>query len=157
MVVEAQSFGGQPQAFEKFHSVFFEILIKFAVGAFPAEGLVLHLLELDCPESEVPWRDFIAESFADLSYAEGQLGPHGAQDIQIVHILALGIFGPQVDAAGAVVGHTPFGLEHQVELPDIRKVRLSADRTGDMVVAEEGEHFFLRHGIRIDICVIILD
>ena len=60
--------------------------------------------------------DLVAEGFAHLADAEGQLAAGGALDVGKVDKDALGGLGPQVAHRGAVLGDADGGLEHQVVL-----------------------------------------
>ena len=128
VVVEAQMFGGKTQILKILPAVRLEVVVQLGVRALLAEGLELHLLELDRAEREVARRDLVAERLADLPDAERQLRAHGALYVEEVDILALRVFGAQVNDALAVVRYTAERLEHQVEFADVREIVLAAVR-----------------------------
>ena len=60
-----------------------------------AEELDLHLLELARAEGEVPRRDFVAKTLADLGDAEGNPHPRAVADVLEVDEHALGGLGAE--------------------------------------------------------------
>ena len=112
-----------------------------------AEELQLHLLELADAEDEVARGDLVAEALAHLADAEGYLAAGGALDVLEVDKDALGRLRAQIDLAGRVLGDALVGLEHQVELAYIGEVALAADRAGDIMLADEGDHLLVGHGL----------
>ena len=57
------------------------MLVKLSVCALFAEGLELHLLELNGAEGEVARGNLVSESLAYLPDGEGELCTHGALDV----------------------------------------------------------------------------
>ena len=112
-----------------------------------AEEFQFHLLKLTGAEGEVARGDLIAEGLADLAYAEGQLPAGGPLDILEVDKNALGGLRAEVDGVLGVLGDPLEGLEHQVELPDVRPVELAAGRTADIVLLHKGLHLRLAHSV----------
>ena len=157
VVVEAQVLGRQAEVLEILLAVRLEVIVQRGVVALLAEGLELHLLELDRAEDEVARRDLVAERLADLPDAERQLRAHRALHVQEVDVFALCVFGAQVDDALIVVRDAAERLEHQVELPDIREIVLAAVRAGDVVVLDVLEHLLLRHAVCVRVRVEIVD
>ena len=88
---------------------------------------------------------------------EGQLGAHGAQDVGVVDVLALGVLGAQIDDGLRVVRDAAVGLEHQIEFADIGKVVLAAIRAGDGMGLDEIEHLSLGHAVGVGFGVKGLD
>ena len=82
-----------------------------------AEELDLHLLELARAEGEVPRRDLVAETLADLGDAEGNPHPRAVADVLEVDENALGRLGTQKDRVLFAAQRADDRLEHQVELP----------------------------------------
>ena len=112
-----------------------------------AEELQLHLLELADAEDEVARGDLVAEGFTDLAHAEGQLAAGGALGIDEVGEDALRRLRPQVHGVLGILGDALERLEHQVELPDVGEVVLTAGGAGDVVVLDEVLHLLLGEGI----------
>ena len=78
----------------------------------------------------------LRKALADLRDAEGHLFAGGALDVHEVDEDALRGLGAQVDFALGVLGDALEGLEHQVELADIGKVRAAAFGAGDAVLLD---------------------
>ena len=112
-----------------------------------AEELQFHLLKLTGAEGEVARGDLVAEGLADLTHAEGQLPACGALDVLEVDKNALGGLGAEVDGVLGVLGDPLEGLEHQVELADVRPVELAAGGAADVVLLHKGLHLRLAHGV----------
>ena len=108
-----------------------------------AEELQLHLLKFAGPEGEVAGRDLVSEGFSDLADAEGDLLPGGALYVLKVDKNTLRGFRTQIDGILRILGNALEGLEHQVELTDLRKVMLAAGRAGNAVLSDEIHHLFL--------------
>ena len=115
----------------------FQVRIRFA------EKLQFHLLKLPGPESEVAGRNLVAEGFADLPDSERDFLSGSALYVLEVYKNALGRFGTQIYGALGVLRHALEGLEHQVELTDIRKIVLAAGRAGNIMLLNEVHHLFL--------------
>ena len=147
VVPEPQAFLLDAQIQQPFVAEVFPIGEPLQFGAGLAEELQLHLLKLPGAEGEVAGGDLIAEGFADLTDAEGQLPPGGALDVLEVDENALGGLGPQIDGILRVLGDALESLEHQVEFADVREIVLAAAGAGDAVVIDEGFHLILAHGV----------
>ncbi len=117
------------------------------VGAGLAEELQLHLLELTDAEDEVARGDLVAEGFADLADAEGQLAAGGALGVDEVGEDALGRLGTEIDGVLGVLGDSLERLEHQVELADIGEVVLAAGGAGDVLLLHKVLHLLLGEGV----------
>src|SRR5699024_9706225 len=89
MVVEPKMLGRKSEILIILLAELLEVLIKLGVRSLLAEGLELHLLELNSPEGEVARGDLVSERLAYLTYREGELGAHGTLNIEIVYILSL--------------------------------------------------------------------
>ena len=123
------------------------VLEPLQLGARLAEKLQLHLLKLPGAEDEVARGDLVAEGLADLAHAEGQLAAGGALDIDKVGKDTLGGLGAEVDGVLGVLGDPLEGLEHQVELADVRPVEFAAGGADDLVLVDKGLHLGLAHGV----------
>ena len=108
-----------------------------------AEEFQLHLLKFAGPEGEIAGRDLVAEGFSDLADAEGDLLPGGTLYVFEVDKNTLRGFRTQIDGILRILGNALEGLEHQVELTDLRKVMLAAGGAGDAVLLDEIHHLFL--------------
>ena len=117
------------------------------ISAGLAEELQLHLLELADAEDEVARGDLVAEGLTDLAHAEGQLAAGGALGVDEVGEDALRRLRPQVHGVLGILGDALERLEHQVELPDVGEVVLTAGGAGDVVVLDEVLHLLLGEGI----------
>ena len=79
------------------------------------EEFEFHLLELAGAEGEVLGGDFVAEGFADLADAEGDLHAGGVEDVLELGEDGLGGFGAEVGDVGLGGGGAEVGLQHEVE------------------------------------------
>lgn len=104
------------------------------VSAGFAEKFELHLFELAGTESEVAGSDLVAETLADLTYAERHFHARRTLYVEEVDENTLSGFGTQIYCVCAVFGYALEGLEHKVELSYARKFRLAAYGAGDFVV-----------------------
>ena len=111
---------------EPFLAEFSPVIKPLQLCARPAEELQLHLLEFAGAESEIARSDLIAEGLADLANAEGQFFPRRAGDILEIDEDALRRFRSEIDRGSGIFVDALEGLEHQIELADIRKVALAA-------------------------------
>ncbi len=112
VIVKAQSFLGQSQIRKERFSVVLKILVQGTVLPLFTKGLILHLFELDRAECKVLGRDLVAECLSDLPDAKRQFCTHGAQDVQVVDILALRVFRSQIDCTRAVIRRAALRLKH---------------------------------------------
>ena len=97
-----------------------------------AEPFHLHLLEFARAENEIARRDFIAEAFADLCDAEGNLYARGVDDVFEFEKDALGRFGAEICLHR--IDSANLGCQHQIKLPRLRKrARLFRIRTDDIL------------------------
>ena len=81
-----------------------------------AEELDLHLLEFTRAEGEIPRRDFVAKTLADLRDAEGNFYPRAVQDVFEIDENPLGGFGTEECLAAFIANRAGMGFEHQIEL-----------------------------------------
>ena len=81
VVTQAQVFLLDAQGQQPLEAEILPIGEPLQIGAGLAEELALHLLELPGAEGEVAGGDLIAERFAHLAHAEGELFPGGALDV----------------------------------------------------------------------------
>ena len=149
VVPEPHVFFLHAQGEEPVLAVVLPVVEPVQVGVGLAEELALHLLELPGAEGEVAGGDLIAEGFADLADAEGQLLPGGALDGGEVHKDALSGLGAEVDLTLGVLGDADEGLEHEVELPDVGEVLAAAFGAGDAVVLDVGAHLLKGHAVGV--------
>ena len=75
----------------------------------------------------------------------------GALDVVEIDEDALCRLGTQVNLGGRILGDPLMGLEHQIELADIRKVRLPAAGAGNAVVTDKGNQIVAGH--RLDVYI----
>ena len=108
-----------------------------------AEELKLHLLELAGAERKVSGSDLISEGLADLADAERNLLSGCTLDILEVHEDALRCLRTEIDNVLRVLCDALEGLEHQVELTDLREVVLAARRAGNIVLFDEVFHLLV--------------
>ena len=108
-----------------------------------AEELQLHLLKLPGAEGEVAWRDLIAEGLADLTDSKGDLLSGGTLHILEIDKNSLCRLRAQIDGVLGVLGDPLEGLEHEVELADLREVVLAAGGTGNIVLLNPVLHLFV--------------
>ena len=127
------------------------ILEPLQVRAGFAEELQLHLLELPGPEGEVARGDLIAEGFANLAHAEGQLPPGGPEQVVKVHENALSGLRPEVDLCGGVLGDALVGFEHQIKLPDVGEVGFATAGAGDLLLPDVGHQTVVVHRLHIHV------
>ncbi len=130
--------------------VFAEILpvgVPFHLRAGGAEKFQFHLLKLPGAEGEVAGGDLVAEGFADLGDAEGDLLAGGALHVPEVDEDALGGLRPQIDLAGGIFIDPLEGLEHHVEFADAGKVGFSALGAGDALLFNVVRHFLMAPAI----------
>ena len=123
------------------------VLKPLKVGAGFAEEFKLHLLKLAHAENKVAGGNLVPEALADLADTERQLFARGALYVVEVDENALRGFGAEVHRVFGILCHALEGLEHQVELADVRKVMLAAGRARDVVLLHEILHFGLREGV----------
>ncbi len=157
MVVVAQMLLRDAEGHKELLAELLEVVVELAVGAGLAEGLELHLLKLDRAEGEVARGDLVAEGLADLPDREGELGAHGAQNVRVIHVLALGVLRAQVDDGLGVVGDAAEGLEHEVEFADIGEIVLAAVGAGDGMGLDIIEHLLLGHAVGVRVGIEVVD
>ena len=113
------------------------------VGTRLAEELKLHLLELAGTEGEVARGDLVAEGLADLANAERNLLTGSALNVLEVDKDTLCGLRTEIQLVLCVLGNALEGLEHKVELTDVRPVVLAAGRAGNLVLIDELLHLGL--------------
>ena len=123
------------------------ILEPLQIGAGLAEELQLHLLKFPGPEGEVAGGNLVAEGFAHLAHAEGQLAAGGTDNVLEINKNALGCLRTQIHGVLSVLGDTLEGLEHQIKLTDIGKIMLAAGGAGNIVGFDEVFHLCLGEGV----------
>src|SRR5438067_933067 len=111
------------------------------------EVLHLHLLELARSEDEVARGDLVAERLADLRDPERELLSRRLLDVLEVDEDRLRRFRPEPRDRRGVLDRSDEGLEHQIELPRVRKLALAAVRTGhagevELLGAPRGRELF---------------
>ena len=106
-----------------------------------AEEFHFHLLKFSGTEGEVAGGDLVTEGLADLADTERQFLPGGPLDVLEVYKDTLGCLGTQIYGSAGVFGNALEGLEHQVELTDIRPVELAAGRAGNAELVDKAHHF----------------
>ena len=108
-----------------------------------AEKLQLHLLELTRTEGKVSGCDFIPERLADLSDSERNFLSGRTLHVLEIDKNALRGFRTEINGILRVLRNALERLEHQVKLPDIRKIVFSAAGTGDLMLFNKAHHLFL--------------
>ena len=147
VVTQPQVFGVDVEGIEPIAAVPAPVLEPLKVCTGLAEELEFHLLELTGTEGEVSGRDLVAEGLTDLADTERHLFAGGPLDVLEVDENALRGLGPQVQGGGGVFRDALEGLEHQVELTDVREVLAAAFRAGDVVVGDVLLHLLEGHGL----------
>ena len=147
MVAQAQIFVPDTQSQQPIMAELFPVGEPLQLSARLAEELQLHLLKLAGAEGEVARSDLIAEGLADLAHAEGQLPAGSPLDVLEVDKNTLGGLGAEVDGVLSVLSDPLEGLEHQVELADVRPVELAAGGAADVVLLHKGLHLRLAHSV----------
>ena len=115
----------------------------FQIFARAGEEFQLHLLEFARAEGEVAGRDLVAEGFADLADARGQLFARGAHHVFEIDEDALRGLRAQVQLGSAVLRHALEGFEHHVELANAGEILFAAHRAGNAVLGDVGFHLFV--------------
>ena len=112
------------------------------------EELELHLLELSRTEGEVTRCDLVTEGLTDLTDTERKLLT--GRTLHVLEVDEDTLRGLRTEIYGIlrVLGYTLECLEHKVELTDTGEVMLTAGRTWNLMLLDEGFHLFLRHRIR---------
>ena len=111
------------------------------------EELKLHLFKLSGTEGEVAGSDLISEGLTDLADTEGDLLSGGSLNILEVYKDTLCSLRAKVYGILSILGHTLEGLEHQIELSDIREIMFAAGRAGNIVLLNKLLHLLLGPGI----------
>ncbi len=135
--VVAQARSGQSQGKVPFVTFGLPLIKPFAFGAGAHEKLHFHLFKLPHAEDELPGDDLVAEGFADLGDAKGNLDAGSLVDVEEVDEDALGSFGTQVQVHRVARHSAELCLEHEVELLDLAPVAGAAFGTGDFQVDDE--------------------
>ena len=107
------------------------------------EELQLHLFELTRTEGKVSGCDFIPERLADLSDSERNFLSGRTLHVLEIDKNALRGFRTEINGILRVLRNALERLEHQVKLPDIRKIVFSAAGTGDLMLFNKAHHLFL--------------
>ena len=111
------------------------------------EELELHLLELSRTEGEVTRCDLVTEGLTDLADTERKLLT--GRTLYVLEVYEDTLCGLRTEIYGIlrILGNTLEGLEHEIELTDTGEVVLTAGRTRNLMLLDEGFHLFLRHRI----------
>ena len=125
MLAEAEVVPVDAEGYEPFQTLFNPVLEPIIVGPGLDEEFQLHDFELASAEGGVAGGDFVAEGFADLGDAEGELAAGAVEDVFEVDVDALGGFRPEVDFGGGVFHGAHEGLEHEVELARVGEFALT--------------------------------
>ena len=155
MVPQFKVFFRKAQRKKPVFAVVLPVVEPFEVGAGLAEKFKLHLLEFAHAENEVSRRDFVAERFAYLAYAEGHAHTRGALYVFEVYEYALRRFGAEVYGVHAVLGNALEGLEHKVELSYGSKVALSAHGADHAVLFYKGLHSVVVHRLNLHVQLVL--
>ena len=145
MVVETIVLCAEAEILMPLHAGFFPFGEPVELGTWLDEELHLHLFKLSHAEDELAGYNLVAEGFADLCYAEGNLHASSLLHVEVVDEDALRRLGTQINGACAVGGAAHLGLKHEVELTDISPVAGSADGADDSFVEDN-----LLHAIQVD-------
>ena len=143
VVPKAHFFFLDPEGLEPVAAEASPVLEPLEVAAGLAEELQLHLLELSGPEGEVSGRDLVPEGLSDLADAEGNLLAACPLYILEVYEDTLCRLGTEIYGILRILGHALEGLEHEVELADVREIVLAAGRAGNVVVVDPLDHLFI--------------
>ena len=108
-----------------------------------AEELQLHLLKFPGTEGKVSGSNLIAEGFTHLADSERNLLSGGSLYILKVYKNTLRGLRTQIHRVLRVLCNALEGLEHQIELTDIRKIMFAAGRTGNIMLRNKCFHLFL--------------
>ncbi len=137
VVVVAVFLGGNAQGEVPFEAFLFPVAEPLHFGAGTDEELHFHLLELAHAEDELTGDDLVAEGFANLGNAEGNLHAARFLDVEEVDEDALGGFGTEVEGVAVVDDGAHLGGKHEVELTHIGPVAGAADGADNAEVEDE--------------------
>ena len=143
VVARAEHILAHAELFQPLDALLLPVREPLEVRVRLAEELELHLLKLAGAEGKVARCDLVPEGLADLADAERNFLPGGALHILEVHKDALCRLRAQVDRVLCVLGHALEGLEHEVELADVREVVLAAARARNLVLLDIGLHLLV--------------
>ena len=143
VVARAQSVIAHAEDLKPLNALLLPVREPLEVRVRLAEEFEFHLLELACAEGEVARCNLVSEGLTDLADAEGNLLPGSALHVLKVHKDTLCRLRAQVDRVLCVLGHTLEGLEHEVELADVREVVLAAARARNLVLLDIGLHLLV--------------
>ena len=147
MVARAKLFRFDAQSQEPVLAETSPVVKPFQICAGLAEEFQLHLLKLTGTEGKVSGRDLIPEALADLADSERNLLAGGPLHILKVYENPLGGLRTEIDDVLRVLRYALEGLEHQIELTDIRKIMLAAGRAGNGILLDKLLHLALAHGV----------
>ena len=149
MVTQPQVFFLDAQIQQEVLAVASPILEPFEVGIWFAEEFQFHLFKFPNTEDEVTWCNFVPERFTNLTNAERNFFPSGSLDVCEVYKNTLSRFRTQIQFRLRVFCNALEGLEHQVKLPNVSEIRLSAIWTRNLLFPDVVHHFFIRPASRI--------
>ena len=122
---------GKTKVFVPGHSTIAPVAVPLLRGIRVAEEFDFHLLELARAEREIPRRDFVAKTLADLSDSKGNLHAAAVADVFEIHKDALSRLRPQKCRVIICAERTDNRLEHQIELTRSGKRAGFLDVRGD--------------------------
>ena len=118
----------------------FPIIKPLKVRIRLTEKFQFHLFKFPGTEREIPRRNLVTEAFADLGDAERDLFSRGALDICKIDKNSLRRLRPKVQLVFRILRHALERFEHQVELPDLRKIRPATGRAFNLMLLDVLEH-----------------
>ena len=137
VVVVAVLLGGDAHGEMPFEAFLLPVAEPLHLGAGTDEELHLHLLEFAHTEDELAGDNLVAEGFAYLGDAEGNLHAAGLLDVEEVDKDALCRLGTEIEGVAVVDDGAHLGGEHEVELAHVGPVAGAADGTDDAEVEDE--------------------
>ena len=143
MVTKTEVFRADVQAVKPISAKASPVFKPLKVGTRLAEELKLHLLKFTNTENELARCDFVSERLTDLCNAEGHLFSCCSLDISEVYENTLCSFGTEINLVLAVLCYTLEGLEHKIELANVRKIMSAAVRAGDIVLIDVCAQFLV--------------
>ena len=143
VVTQPQVFFLDAQIQQEVLAVASPILEPFEVGIRFAEKFQFHLFKFPNTEDEVTRCNFVSERFPDLTNAERNFFPSGSLDVCEVYKNTLSRFWTQIQFRLRVFCNALESLKHQVELPNVGEIRLTAVWTRNLLFPDVVHHFFI--------------
>ena len=131
------------QTLQEINTVLFPVRKPFQIRIRLTEELHLHLFELSHTEDKVAGCDLVSERFTHLADAKRNLLAGGSLHILEINKNTLCRLRTQIYGVLRVLCDALEGLEHQIELSDIRKVMFAASRTGNVMFLDKIFHLLL--------------